>query len=414
MIGLRNVRLSSSQTNAPELKTNLPVLTDTFNRNHTYLRISLTERCNLRCTYCMPAEGVSLTPSDKLLSTPEILRLAQLFVTAGIKKIRLTGGEPTVRKDLYDVLGLERVLESVDLALKTGFESVKLNVVVMKNVNDSEVVNFVGLTKDKNLYVRFIEYMPFDGTIEQHYAGQVVKVSDSANDTSKAFKVEGHLGKFGFITSMSEHFCGTCNRLRLLADGNMKVCLFGNTEVNLKNELRSGASDEKLMEIISMAVKRKKKQHADKNGSAHMVNISEKSETRRVAVACGLVRFSSKEAYTLLKENAIKKGDVLTVAQIAGINAAKQTGYLIPLAHPIPLTSVKLQFTLKEEDLSVLVTSTVECVGRTGVEVEAVTSVSIAACTIFDMCKAVDKAIIVTDIRVLHKSGGKSGVYIGK
>jgi molybdenum cofactor biosynthesis protein MoaC len=142
-----------------------------------------------------------------------------------------------------------------------------------------------------------------------------------------------------------------------------------------------------------------------------MVNISAKNESNRVAVARGLVKFSSTEAFQLLKSNAITKGDVLTVAHIAGINATKQTGYLIPLAHPISLTGVNLRFQLDEANQSVEIVNTVECVGRTGVEVEAITGVSIAACTIFDMCKAVDKGIKLTNIRVVYKHGGKSGLF---
>ncbi|KAF9173799.1 Molybdenum cofactor synthesis protein 1 [Mortierella sp. AD011] len=318
------------------------VLTDNFSRQHTYLRISLTEKCNLRCTYCMPAEGVDLSPKDDILTTPEIIRLARLFVKEGVTKIRLTGGEPTVRKDINELVeqlgelqplglktiamtsngialkrklpslvssglnllnlsldtldrfkfelmtrrkGFERVMETIDDALAIGLDPVKINCVVMRGTNDKEVLDFVEFTRNKKVDVRFIEYMPFGGNkwkenklvpyqelIENIRAIHPTfkKLVDDPNDTSKAYHVPGFAGQVGFITSMSDHFCGTCNRLRITADGNLKVCLFGNTEVSLRDMMRQGKSDEELREIIEMAVKNKKKQHA---GMSNLVNM---------------------------------------------------------------------------------------------------------------------------------------------
>ncbi|TPX37611.1 hypothetical protein SmJEL517_g00632 [Synchytrium microbalum] len=528
-------------------------LTDTFNRQHSYLRISLTERCNLRCTYCMPAEGVPLTPKPELLTTTEILKLARLFVQEGVTKIRLTGGEPTVRPDLLDIIaglnelrplglktiamttngivlkrklpelvkngldslnisldtldkfkfelmtrrrGWEAVMEAIDTAIKLNVPSIKLNAVVMRNVNHKEVIPFVELTKDWPIYIRFIEYMPFDGNkwnqdkmvpytdlladIRNKYPN-VTKISDEPNDTSKAFSIPGFKGQFGFITSMSDHFCGTCNRLRILADGNMKVCLFGNAEVNLRDAMRDGASDQDLLEVIGAAVKRKKKQHADPfasvttlskslfnippsllhhshlihtrrpllhsswytsnnssiaftpthqqnyhqqhyystsprlthtddKGRASMVSINSKPTTKRHAIARGRVNLGA-TAYNLVKTNAITKGDVLTVAQIAGIQAAKQTGTLIPLCHPLNLSHVSVTFKFEDDGNAVVVEARADCEGRTGVEMEAMVSVSIACCTIYDMCKGVDKGIRITDVELVEKDGGKSGLW---
>lgn len=310
------------------------ILTDTFGRHHTYLRISLSERCNLRCQYCMPEEGVDLTPKERLLSTEEILRLSEMFVREGITKMRLTGGEPLVRKDLPDIIagmnelrslglqtiamttngvtlarklpvlkgagldllnisldtlipakfefitrrkGWDRVMAGIDTALDLGYDPVKINCVVMRGVNEEEICDFVALTENKNIDMRFIEYMPFDGnkwnfkkmvpyqemlkTIQDKYPS-LFRISDQPNDTSKAYKVEGFKGQIGFITSMSEHFCGSCNRLRLTADGNLKVCLFGNSEVSLRDAMRQGLPEDELMQVVSAAVKRKKKQHA--------------------------------------------------------------------------------------------------------------------------------------------------------
>ena len=308
------------------------VLTDTFGRKHSYLRISLAERCNLRCRYCMPEEGVSLSPDKHLLTADEIVYLSKLFVSQGVRKIRLTGGEPLVRKDLVEIVseiskieqlesvamttngitlgrkllplkqaglnvlnisldtlveakfefitrrrGHKRVLENIYKALDSGFDVVKVNVVVMKNINDDELQDFVALTKDTKLDVRFIEFMPFDGNawsrdkfvpytamlerLKEHFPS-ITKQSDPDNSTSKGFCVEGYKGQFGFISSMSEHFCHSCNRLRITADGNLKVCLFGANEVSLRDLIRKGGDEKELLEVVDLAVNRKKKQHA--------------------------------------------------------------------------------------------------------------------------------------------------------
>ncbi|XP_007014070.2 PREDICTED: cyclic pyranopterin monophosphate synthase, mitochondrial [Theobroma cacao] len=308
------------------------MLIDGFGRMHTYLRISLTERCNLRCHYCMPAEGVELTPPPQLLSHHEILRLANLFVTSGVDKIRLTGGEPTLRKDIQDIClslsalkglktlaittngitlarklpmlkqcgvtslnisldtlvpakfefltrrkGHQRVMDSINAAIDFGYNPVKVNCVVMRGFNDDEMCDFVNLTRDKPINIRFIEFMPFDGnvwnvkklvpysemldTVSKQFPS-LKKLHDHPTETAKNFKIDGYMGTVSFITSMTEHFCAGCNRLRLLADGNFKVCLFGPSEVSLRDPLRCGVGDEELTEIIGAAVKRKKASHA--------------------------------------------------------------------------------------------------------------------------------------------------------
>ncbi|XP_058987635.1 molybdenum cofactor biosynthesis protein 1 isoform X3 [Musca domestica] len=313
-------------------------LTDTFGRYHTYLRISLSERCNLRCKYCMPAEGVTLQPKNNLLTNDEIYYLARIFVEQGVRKIRLTGGEPTVRRDIVDIIaklkelpklenvgittnglvltrllvplqragldalnisldtlrpqrfeeitrrkGWERVIAGIDLAIQLGYKP-KVNCVLMKNFNEDEICDFIEFTRDRNVDVRFIEYMPFMGnkwqTDKLLSFNETLKIirekwpefealPNGPNDTSKAYKVPGYKGQVGFITSMTEHFCGSCNRLRLTADGNLKVCLFGNKEISLRDALRSKCSEDDLVALISAAVKRKKKQHAG------MLNLSQ-------------------------------------------------------------------------------------------------------------------------------------------
>lgn len=357
-------------------------LTDTFQRQHDYLRISITEKCNLRCLYCMPEEGVPQSPPPDLLTTPEIFLLSSLFVSQGVTKIRLTGGEPTVRRDILPLMhqigslrpqglrelclttngiSLHRKLDSmveagltgINLSLDTldpwqfqimtrrkGFEAVmksierilkmnelgaglklKINCVVMRGMNEREIIPFVELGREKDLEVRFIEYMPFDGNkwsqgkmlsykemlemIREKYPG-LRKVQDHKNDTSKTYEIPGFVGKIGFITSMTHNFCGSCNRLRITSDGNLKVCLFGNAEVSLRDILRKsnngepideqafetlkqiemdrrqrlpgsagvlGISEhEQLLEVIGMAVKRKKEKHAGMGELENMKN----------------------------------------------------------------------------------------------------------------------------------------------
>lgn len=322
-------------------------LTDSFQRQHDYLRISVTERCNLRCLYCMPEEGVPLAPPESMLTTPEIVHLARLFVAQGVTKIRLTGGEPTVRRDIVPLMqsigalrshGLRELalttngltlhrkldalveagLTAVNLSLDTldplqfqimtrrkGFDAVmrsmdrilemnrlgasirlKVNCVVMRGLNEREMVPFVELGRDKDIEVRFIEYMPFGGNkwsqgkmvsfaemldiIRAQYPG-LAKVQGHKNDTSKTYQIPGFVGKVGFISSMTNDFCASCNRLRITSDGNLKVCLHGNEEVSLRDILRRDnngkpmdeALEQELLRIIGMAVKRKPEKHAD-------------------------------------------------------------------------------------------------------------------------------------------------------
>lgn len=318
-------------------------LTDLFGRKHNYLRISLTEKCNLRCTYCMPEEGVQLSKKDNLLKSDEIIRLISLFARLGVNKIRFTGGEPLVRSDCVDLIretkkigiqtismttngillprkivelkeaglthlnisldtlqekkfefiskrkGWNKVMEGIKLARELNFKPLKINCVLMKGLNDDEIISFIEMTKEQDIDIRFIEYMPFDGNkwsskkmlpykeilkiIAQKYEIEnILKVQDENNDTSKGFKILDYKGKFGFITSMSDHFCNTCNRIRLTADGNLKVCLFGNSEVSLRDIIRKNVTDDEIIEEIGAAVKRKKAQHAGMDILPNMKN----------------------------------------------------------------------------------------------------------------------------------------------
>uniref|UniRef100_A0A0G4HTN8 GTP 3',8-cyclase n=1 Tax=Chromera velia CCMP2878 TaxID=1169474 RepID=A0A0G4HTN8_9ALVE len=307
------------------------VLTDTFGRVHNYLRISLTEKCNLRCQYCMPEEGVETPPEGSLLTAEEVVRTASFFVEHGVNKIRLTGGEPTVRKDFSAILSglgalpglrtlgmttnavlLNRYLEdmrearvnAVNLSLDSlvpgkfalitrrdafhqvwrnlhdlvaaDFCQVKVNCVVMRNQNEDEIVDFVRLTKDMPIQVRFIEFMPFNSngwsdsrlfpmeemiaTIRSEFPSFSKAPDPDVNETARLWGVPGFRGRVGFISSMTDLFCSSCNRLRLLADGQMKNCLFGLEEFDLRGALRRGES---LERIVTEGVKKKKAAHGD-------------------------------------------------------------------------------------------------------------------------------------------------------
>ncbi|KAI0561135.1 Molybdenum cofactor biosynthesis protein A [Gracilaria domingensis] len=302
-----------------------PPLEDSFGRRHTYLRMSLTDRCNLRCAYCMPLHP-EYSPKPHLLTTPEVLRLIDVFRATGVDKLRLTGGEPLMRQDLPQIIaaasphlpvsittngvllsrrlpelmdaGLSavnlsldslcphtfslltrrppathaRVLRALDDALQQPSLAVKLNVVVMSPINDSSLPQFAALTEHQPLDVRFIEYMPFDGNewhhgsfvpyshmvqnLARHY-GRLQHEPTHAADTSKYYRIPGFAGRIGFISSMSDHFCAGCNRLRVTADGALKTCLFGEHELSLRDLMRNGASDHELLEAIRHALQLK-------------------------------------------------------------------------------------------------------------------------------------------------------------
>jgi len=299
------------------------MIVDKYNRVHDYLRISLTDNCNLRCFYCMPEEDYEFTPASRLMQCHEIEALSKIFVDLGVTKIRLTGGEPLVRKDAKEIIlalsklpvkltlttnatrlhdfsdilaqagirslnisldtlqsdkfllvtrrdQFKQVYDNIRLMIKKGFH-VKVNMVVMKGLNENEINDFVEWTKHEPVHVRFIEFMPFTGNrwtsnkvfsyhemlelIESKY--EVIKLQDEKHDTAKKFQVPGHIGTFAVISTMSENFCGTCNRMRLTADGKMKNCLFSRTETDLLTNLRNG---EDVVPLIHQSIRSKAKE----------------------------------------------------------------------------------------------------------------------------------------------------------
>jgi cyclic pyranopterin phosphate synthase len=303
-------------------------LVDGFGRAGTDLRVSVTDRCNFRCVYCMPPEGLDWLPREEILSFEEIVRVVGILVGCGIDTVRLTGGEPLVRADLEALVamiassfpsvdlsmttngfrlaekaeplaraGLRRVNVSMDsmrperfheitrrdelpevmrgleAAAAAGLRPIKINAVVVRGVNEDEVVDFAVLARERDFHVRFIEYMPLDAghqwtqeqvvpsaelkaRIEQSFELRPAPTSEPEPAVSYEF-ADGAPGSVGFIASVSEPFCGSCNRLRLTADGHFRTCLFALDELDLREPMRRGASDLELEEAVRSAVGQK-------------------------------------------------------------------------------------------------------------------------------------------------------------
>lgn len=302
--------------------TPTPQIIDTFGREHTYLRISLTDRCNLRCFYCMPEDGIELADKSEIMTLEEIVSIAKTFRSLGVDTIRLTGGEPLIRNnaewlireladlgvtlklttngivldkyfDVFQEVGLKRINISLDtleksksifIAKRDYFDrimnnihtaidldfNIKLNIVLIKGVNDMEINDFVDLTSNKNIGVKFIEFMPFKGnewdwdkgvskeeilkTVSSKF-GDPEKLEDPKHSTSANYKVPGFEGSFGIVSTITNPFCAGCNRIRLTADGKMKNCLFATAETDLLTPHRQGES---ISDIIMNSIKEKK------------------------------------------------------------------------------------------------------------------------------------------------------------
>ena len=314
-------------------------LTDKYNRVHNYLRLSLTDRCNLNCIYCNPADFQLIkTPRADILNFDEILRIIKIFTgSLGFNKIRFTGGEPFVRKGILNLFeevsklksvhnfdvgittngtlledklaslkkygvdklnisldslkaekfkfitgkdNFESTMRSINKAIELGFNPLKINVVALKNINDNEIIDFVDFAVDKNLNIRFIEFMPFGNNswsedafisyeemrnrVEEKYC--LEEISSNDGKVAKDFNITDHPGSVSFISSISDDFCGACNRLRITAKGEMKLCLFstGENEINFKQLLSDGKySDEEICKIIDNALQFKQEKHPE-------------------------------------------------------------------------------------------------------------------------------------------------------
>ncbi|MBE9537217.1 MAG: GTP 3',8-cyclase MoaA [Proteobacteria bacterium] len=287
------------------------------------MRISVTDRCNMRCTYCVPKEGFNSLPHEDILSYEEILRVVTLASEVGVNKFRITGGEPLVRRGVIDLTSkinaidgvettfttngllledmaeelksagvrrlnisldslnpkrfaditridkLDKVLRGIEKAHSLGFTPLKLNIVIMKGVNDDEIEEFVNLTKNRNYHVRFIEFMPMKAngwdrskfiaadeveTMVEKLFNILPDSSDPKGSPSRNYTIDGHLGKIGFISPVSRHFCDSCNRIRLTSDGHIRSCLLRKGEIDMRPALRGGAGDDEVRELIREAV----------------------------------------------------------------------------------------------------------------------------------------------------------------
>ncbi len=305
-------------------------LLDRFGRQHTYLRVSVTDRCNFRCVYCLPEEGADWMPRADVLSFEEIARLVAIFARMGVRRIRLTGGEPTVRRDIGELVRavaavpgiedlsmttnahalarnaavlaanglrrvnisldsldgvrfatitrggkLEAVLAGIDAARAAGLTPIKINMVVMRGVNDDEIVSMARYFRPNaaDTVLRFIEYMPFEGRWHENVSaaemrerlavlGPLVPLdvpADSGGGPARYWTIGGL--RVGFIAPLTEHFCASCNRLRLLADGQLRTCLAHEDTPNLRDQVRSGASDEAIAATIRAIVRGKPAGH---------------------------------------------------------------------------------------------------------------------------------------------------------
>lgn len=325
------------------------MIVDSFGRVHDYLRISLTDNCNFRCFYCMPEEDYDFTPASRLMQPDEILHLAKIFVEQGLKKIRLTGGEPLVRKDAAEIItalgGLPvelvittngtRIAELLPTLIGAGIKTinisldtlqpekflvitrrdlfhqvrsnielllqhkitVKINMVVMKGLNDNEIIDFIKWTKHNPIQIRFIEFMPFSGnkwTSNKMFSLQeilsvvgkdytILPVKAEPHDTAKSFMIPGHEGSFAIISTMTAPFCSTCNRMRLTADGKLKNCLFSDGETDLLTALRK---NEEILPLIAASIWSKKKELGGQLGK-HFELLDAESIKNRSMITIG-------------------------------------------------------------------------------------------------------------------------------
>ncbi len=316
----------------PEQREANPPMRDSYNREINYLRVSITDRCNLRCVYCMPKEGLSLLGHEDILRYEEILRVIRVAVKLGVTKVRITGGEPLVRRGSVDFIAslksiegladvslttnavlletfaqglaaagirrinisldsldpakyekitrggkLESVLKGIDAVQALGLSPIKINIVAVRGYNDDEILEFAGFAHAHPFQVRFIELMPLGdaglsqnefipnaeilGKIRSVYRLSRVNGGEENGGPARMYRIEGGRGEIGFISPMTHHFCDTCNRLRLTADGRLRACLLKERQADLRTLLRNGCDDGALEEVVRRIIAEKPRGH---------------------------------------------------------------------------------------------------------------------------------------------------------
>jgi len=321
-------------------------LIDNFGREISYLRVSITDRCNYRCIYCKPEEQFEFIPHKEILRYEEIVEIIEEAVHLGVTKVRITGGEPLARKGVVDFIkklreikkledislttngfflseyaeklknaglnrvnisldslqeekykritrggSLEKALKGIDSALKAGLLPIKINVVLIKGINDDEVEDFVRLALERPLNIRFIEFMPTGEEVINEFENKFISVQGikeklikkyflnpikicNSNGPANYFRIKGAKGTIGFITALSQHFCETCNRIRLTSEGKLRPCLFSNRGIDIKKAIRKLARDKKNDRFLRKEIIRDKLKEAVKlKPVGHKLNI---------------------------------------------------------------------------------------------------------------------------------------------
>ena len=321
-------------------------LIDNFGREISYLRVSITDRCNYRCIYCQSEKEFEFIPHQEILRFEEIVEIVQEAVNLGVTKVRITGGEPLVREGIVDFIrhlrkinkledislttngfflpeyaeklkdaglnrvnisldslqeekykkitrggSLEKALKGIDSALKAGLLPIKINTVLIRGINDDEVEDFVRLTLERPLNIRFIEFMPSGEEVINEFENKFISVQEikeklikkyllnpikinTANGPAKYYQIKGGQGTIGFITALSQHFCKTCNRIRLTSEGKLRPCLFSNKEIDIKEAIRKLARDKKDEGFLRKKIIRDKLKEAVKlKPEGHKLNI---------------------------------------------------------------------------------------------------------------------------------------------
>ena len=320
-------------------------LIDNFSREISYLRISITDRCNYRCIYCQSEKEFEFIPHQEILRFEEIVEIVQEAVNLGVTKVRITGGEPLVREGIVDFIrhlrkinkledislttngfflpeyaeklkdaglnrvnisldslqeekykkitrggSLEKALKGIDSALKAGLLPIKINTVLIRGINDDEVEDFVRLTLERPLNIRFIEFMPSGEEEINEFEDKFISVQEikeklikkyllnpikisTANGPAKYYQIKGGQGTIGFITALSQHFCKTCNRIRLTSEGKLRPCLFSNKEIDIKKAIRKLARDKNEGFLRKKIIRDKLKEVVKLKPEGHKLNI---------------------------------------------------------------------------------------------------------------------------------------------